>query len=464
MPPEPQPAPVRWSEAVPASFVVVGAVLTLIAPFPLAAVGAALFIVSAVRQPVPSLCCVILSLPVLPLPRAISRYSFSPTEIMIVLATFGALVRLMAVTVSSGIRSLHIRSAIVLVMATDPLIVALAGLMVIIAGLSLTNSVAVHESVQSFRLIIVEPIVFFALVITQARQRRDIVILFVALIVAGTMISVVGVSQYVSGDRIITAEAGLRRIRGFYGSPNNLALFLGRCLPCAIAAALWWRRGRWLWVAGATLMAVAILLTFSIGAFVAVALSLLLVMRLHSPRTFRFAVGSGLVAAGGGLGLALAVPRIGSHLSLQSGTNSIRLFVWQSALRMVVDHPIRGIGLDNFLTYYQHGYRFPEAWEEPALSHPHNIVLDFWLSLGLPGIILLGCLIVRFIEIVREEWGRTTPVGRGLYAGVAGAMADTILHGMVDNSFFLPDLAVLFWLMFAIVCLVRTQDSLVNPR
>src|SRR5207245_8279213 len=126
-----------------------------------------------------------------------------------------------------------------------------------------------------------------------------------------------------------------------------------------------------------------------------------------------------------------------------------RLNVWGSALCMLADDPVRGVGLDNFLFYYQNGYRLPTAWQDPDMSHPHNVVLDFWLSLGLPGLLVAGALVGRFVELVKERWATSGPMERGLYAGSAGALADTILHGAVDNSFFLVDLAVLFWLLFA---------------
>jgi O-antigen ligase len=131
---------------------------------------------------------------------------------------------------------------------------------------------------------------------------------------------------------------------------------------------------------------------------------------------------------------------------------------------MIADHPIRGIGLDNFLTYYENGFRYPEAWEEPSLSHPHNLVLDFWLSLGVFGPLVLGCLVVRLAELIHGAWLRAGPVERGLYAGVAGASTDMIVHGLVDNSFFLPDLAVLFWLMVGIVCVARTSEVFARTR
>ena len=43
--------------------------------------------------------------------------------------------------------------------------------------------------------------------------------------------------------------------------------------------------------------------------------------------------------------------------------------------------PCGAIGLDQFLYLYPR-YMHPDAWREPNLSHPHNLLLDFWLRLG----------------------------------------------------------------------------------
>jgi putative inorganic carbon (HCO3(-)) transporter len=330
--------------------------------------------------------------------------------------------------------------------------------------ISLTASVAVHESLRSLRTIIVEPAAFYFLVVAQVRDRRAAFALALALVVAGVLISLVGFWQYATDQRIITAEEALRRIRGFYGSPNNLGLFLGRALPMAAGLSLWWTRGRAWLIAASIVIALALLLTFSIGAWVAVGVSLLALAALRGRRTLQVAVSVAVVGLLGVLVAALRVPRIGSHFDLSAGTSFERVLVWQSALRMLADHPIRGIGLDNFLYYYQHGYRLPAAWREPDLSHPHNLVLDFWLSLGLPGLLGLGLLVGRLATVVAREWRVSGSIERGVYAGVVGAMLDTVLHGLVDNSFFLVDLSVLFWLMFAIVAVMHRAAACRETR
>jgi putative inorganic carbon (HCO3(-)) transporter len=461
---------VQPNEVIFAVLVIFATAALLLAPLPIAALGAVAFVILTSRVPLPALCLIVFSLPFYLLDRHFGRLEFSPTEILIVLTTVAVLLRGAWTLVTRGgytpqpplrrrLRGGQGGEAGIRAWVGDPVIAGLVVLLVLTGAASLTASVAIHESLRSFRTIIVEPAVFYFLVVTQVRDRRRLYALVLALVLAGVVISVVGFWQYAMDQRIITAEESLRRIRGFYGSPNNLGLFLGRALPMAVALSLWWKQGRVFWLVASLIMAAALLLTFSIGAWVAVAGSMLVIAALRGRMALRTALGVavvGLVVAGVA---ALRIPRIGDHFDLRAGTSLERLLVWQSALRMLSGHAIRGIGLDNFLYYYQHGYRLPAAWREPDLSHPHNLVLDFWLSLGLPGLLLLGLLLGRFVEVVVSVWRESDAMERGICAGALGAMTDTVLHGLVDNSFFLVDLSVLFWLMFAIVAVVRRTAS-----
>lgn len=449
------------------------ALLVFFAPLPVAGLAALAFVGVGARRPVIALAFVVMSLPLQPLTRAVGSYAFSPTEVLIVLSTACTLARvgwtiahqnpIQSTTASKMRRGLmELAAAERLDLARrfgDPVILLLLALFVAAAVASLTASVTIHPSVQSLRVIILEPAVFYLLVVLQVRTRRELCLLVIALVAGGVLISLFGLWQDAAGDRIITAEAGLRRIRGFYGSPNNLGLFLGRTIPVGLALTLWWARWRLAFAVVTAVLGLALLLTYSVGAWIAVGLSVLLVAALRGRRTFVAVVVIGAIAVLGGAIAALSVPRLGSHFDLQSGTSSIRLDVWQSGIRMLAGHSLRGIGLDNFLYYYQNGYRLPSAWQEPNLSHPHNFLLDFWLSLGLPGPLVLGGLLGRFAELVHRGWSEADSIDRGLYAGAVGALAATLIHGTVDNSFFLPDLAVLFWLMFAIVAVPRIRNG-----
>lgn len=127
---------------------------------------------------------------------------------------------------------------------------------------------------------------------------------------------------------------------------------------------------------------------------------------------------------------------------------------------MIRDHPLLGVGLDNFLYSYRTYYVLPTAWEEFNLSHPHNLVFDFWLRLGLLGLLVLFWLLVAFF---RRGWRvyRRLPESseRMLVLGLMAGMVNLVAHGLVDNAFFLVDLAFAFMLIIALVQAVTVEEQ-----
>jgi putative inorganic carbon (hco3(-)) transporter len=143
--------------------------------------------------------------------------------------------------------------------------------------------------------------------------------------------------------------------------------------------------------------------------------------------------------------------RITSHFSPDAATWRFRGFVWQAGWEMAQDHALLGVGLDNFLGRYP-DYMHEEAWAEPHLSHPHNLVLDFWLSTGLLGLAGAAWLVLRLMRDSLALWrAGPTPWLRAAGLGLAASTVDLVVHGSFDNSYFLVDLALLFWLTAALV-------------
>jgi O-antigen ligase len=123
---------------------------------------------------------------------------------------------------------------------------------------------------------------------------------------------------------------------------------------------------------------------------------------------------------------------------------------------MLRDHPLLGVGLDNFGYLYYHVYLRPGGTPEPNLSHPHNWVLHLWLQLGLLGLLAFGWLLVRLWARLRTAQA-VSPTW--LAVGVIGAVTDTLVHGLLDNSYFLVDLAFVWWLCLAIGAGVWVQQA-----
>jgi O-antigen ligase len=206
-------------------------------------------------------------------------------------------------------------------------------------------------------------------------------------------------------------------------------------------------------------MGITLLLTYSRGAWiVGVPASLLFLFAVRGRRTLAIGVGL-IVVVGVVVLLVVGGTRLMSLLDTTTGTTFFRLQLWQSSWAMIRDHPLLGVGLDNFLYAYRTYYVLPTAWEEFNLSHPHNFVLDFWLRLGLPGLIvflwLVACFFRRGWRLYREVSKHSEGV---LVLGLMAGMVNLAAHGLVDHAFFLVDLAFTFMLLIALVQVASIRE------
>jgi O-antigen ligase len=147
----------------------------------------------------------------------------------------------------------------------------------------------------------------------------------------------------------------------------------------------------------------------------------------------------------------LQTERAQSLFQVGTGTGFFRVSTWQSAIEMIRDHPIFGVGLDNFLYAYPQ-YIKPDAWREPNLSHPHNIILDFWVRLGFAGVGVLAWMVVAFYRRgLKASKGNAPALAIGLMASMTAALA----HGAIDAAYFYVDLAFVWMLTLGIMVELR---------
>lgn len=327
----------------------------------------------------------------------------------------------------------------------DGLALAWAALGILSLSWARFRSPALHE----LRVVILDPVLFYALIRLMRLERRDLVWLADALVFSGAAIAGIGLVWFVTGQGVVEAEDGARRLISIYGSPNGVGLYLGRCLPFALSYALL-PLGTWRRAAGAltgALMLVAVLLSQSRGAILLGLPAAVLVLLIFW-RGRRAA--APVIAALGAMALALiplsiALPRL---RDLLGNTAFFRRHLWYSALNLIREHPITGAGLDQFLYWYRSRYLLPAAWAEPNLSVPHNILLNHWVSLGLGGVALGIGMQVAFWRRLWRVRGRVLQdaLALALVLGLAGSMADFLAHGLVDVSYFSINLAFVFFL------------------
>jgi O-antigen ligase len=169
----------------------------------------------------------------------------------------------------------------------------------------------------------------------------------------------------------------------------------------------------------------------------------------------------------------LRLPRFASMFDLRRGSAFFRLELWRSSLALLREHPWFGVGPGNFPAAYRTRYVLPSAWQEFNLEHPHNVYLDHWTRLGIPGVLTGLAVQVAFWRALSRcphpasprasrtgaprrrrllaAWGVPGTGASSICVGLAGSMAALLAHGLVDNTVFFPDLALVFFLTLELV-------------
>ncbi len=316
-------------------------------------------------------------------------------------------------------------------------------------------------ALRQLRVVVLEPVAFYFLIRVLRLARRDLLWLGDALLFTGGAIAIVGLYLYATGESVVEAEDGARRLISVYGSPNGVGMYLGRCLPFALAYVLVAPRGSWRWLYGAlggAVMLLAVLLSQSRGAILLGLPGALIVTLVfwRGRRSLAPVIGAMLALLAALVPLTLLLPRLGDLLG---STATFRRHLWYSAWQLIRERPLTGAGLDQFLYWYRSRYLLPEAWEEPNLSIPHNLVLNHWVSLGILGVIIM---LVFQVVFWRKLWrlrgwaAGPDPVAFMLVLGLAGSMADFLAHGLVDVGYFAINLAFVFFLSLGL--LHRLED------
>lgn len=383
-----------------------------------------------------------------PMPRG----DFSLLELGILTATAGIAARLLFDASRVGWGSLGD------LLAPAQLVVPVALLMIAtgLALVTLADPAYRAESLREVRTVIVEPLMFLAAARMAMRDRLVRHFAGAILLVGGSAVAAYAIVQIMLD--LGGVQAGdVTRATATYTHPNNLALFLERTVLLTIAVGI--LRPRWwpVWVLAAVQL-VGLGLTFSRGALIAVGIGVAVLFLLRGLYTWLL-----LLLAGGvgiaGAGVILFPERLVDAGG--SGAEPTRFTIWRASWRMILDHPLFGVGPDQFLYQYSRRYIEPMGWPERYTSHPHNIVLDTWLRLGIGGLAAAAALVAGTVWWLKRWYGaiRNDPWAMGALAALAGGLA----HGMLDKGFFLPDLAVLTWFFLALIFTVPTAHGQSGP-
>jgi putative inorganic carbon (hco3(-)) transporter len=287
---------------------------------------------------------------------------------------------------------------------------------------SYSTSAAVREIVQTL-----EYFVFCYYLFTVAVNRRDVLdCLIHAIVLCGGMLAVYGVIQY------FRMGGGSFRIPGTFAHFNAMGTFMAMMITFVFNLVLAEknRLKRIFYYVILGVDTVAILLTFSRGAWMGVIVGLILSAQIRGMvqfiRVFAVVIVVFLVVAvvtppqfmSRYLGRIYSVPRV------EDSASKSRLRQWQIAAETISEYPLLGVGLTNNRDYVTQKYG------EPQNGEIHNLFLHIASERGVASaLILLAMFGAFFLHIMKRIRRTEDPFFHSLYVAL---FAVVVSYGVVN--------------------------------
>ena len=293
----------------------------------------------------------------------------------------------------------------------------------------------------------IEPVLFFIMACDFLRTHEERDQALRALGATALTIGVIAIVQRFTGWGVPPPFNGVPvppateaefRSTAFYGFPNAIGLFLAPLIPLFLGC-LWADRTKVrlasFWGAAVAFSALALVLAESEGAVIGAAAGAFAAGVLH-PKTRKIALGAAALGADVILAVAPLRDLAVEKATLSDWTARVLTEFGAESWAGRRDRPILGAGLSG----YQETFApYHKAGHIEIFQYPHQLVLNFWVELGLAGVAAFALIMLRFFRQALATGAWT----------LAGAGVALLVHGLVDVPYFKNDLAMLFWLLMA---------------
>lgn len=334
-----------------------------------------------------------------------------------------------------------------------------------------------------------EPILVFLLAFNLCQSKKDKTAILWAFLISSLAVSLLAIYQKLTGNLISNpfwAAEETRRAVSFFGYPNAIGLFLAPLIPIFLG---WFfslpYRSNLLKASQKLIIIMAIgLALFAIyaakseGALIGVAAAIFVFSLLAGKRARLASLSLGIIILGTIIAVAPWRSFAWEKVTLQDLSGQIREQQWKETFEALAGPKIlTGAGLANYqetvAPYHQEGIFFNRdkienfdavTWASSTLRakywqpveiylYPHNIFLNFWSEIGLLGALAFFCLFFRALAVaIRLSSQKNYDSNeRYLALGLAAALVAIFIHGLVDVPYFKNDLAVMFWIIIALI-------------
>jgi O-antigen ligase len=331
----------------------------------------------------------------------------------------------------------------------------------LLIGAALISSFQALEPSEAFAdvFLLLTASALFVAILNTCRTRDQLLVVVAGALCALLIASVHGLVQHFEGvfstQGFVFGGENVGRVQGVFGHPNEYAGFLAMLLPLAVAIAATKELPSQLrLLAGVAAVAAVPALNYSyartaIATLVLGAVIWLLIMRP------KLAVITAVVVAVGVVLLAPGVLKERFNPESAEGDVALRTDVAQTALDIYSEHPLLGVGVNNFQAAYSERLATETAGQRRLLHNEQLLVptaapSQYLNTLAEQGLVGIGALAIFVLLALGSAWRVSKardPAVRGLGLGIGTAVSAVVLNSLAQISLQEVQVVILFALL-----------------
>lgn len=317
------------------------------------------------------------------------------------------------------------------------------------------------------------PVLFYFLTLWVVRDKRVLKTIVVLIMVAVTVVALMACWDYMN---IGGSSLARSRVVGVTLQPNTLAaffsyymfLFFGFFLMSAA------KPKAWLLLAPFLICFRGIMVTFSRGGYLACAAGIMAGCFFRKKILFIIAVAIGLLALANpvllpkGIRFRMGMTVVGAQSSVYQeditqnleASAASRIVIWRGAVRMIRDHPWRGVGYGGFPHYIA---RYTDGGQLGG-ADAHNSYLLVAAEMGLPTLFVLLIMMAMVFRYTHWLYRHTEDpwikgLALGFLAGLAAMMVANMFGSRMDSQVAVGYFWVLCGLIMRAVFMERQEQA-----
>ncbi len=209
--------------------------------------------------------------------------------------------------------------------------------------------------------------------------------------------------------------------------------------------------GKVVFLAEMALILPALLFSYSNGAWIGVIAGVLVFIVLVGHARYRILLLLLLLLTIGGM-LAVFPAQIANQFYHASRPLevSLRVAVWQTAIRVMLAYPLLGVGL-GYENYLIRSDPFRVPAQIVPLAHPHNSYLEWGAMAGIPVLCIFLALLILALWLAIRNWAMSDQRIRPLLGGGIASIITLSINSWSINGWTLPALSMIGWLILGVV-------------